>query len=163
MDQVKDEKELDNVPTTCSTSKKKAQICSQQTDTQQEVKTANINSYLDVEVEVETLSPPQEGTVVVTDNTVAADLHDLDEKIKSMMKVSEKRVASQSSKKNYFCTVCGKEGQFGNIRAHIEANHINGVSHTCNICGKVARSRKALANHKFNHSYNNWANHKIQK
>merc|ERR1712204_28380 len=37
-------------------------------------------------------SPPQEGTVAVTDYTVAADLQDLDDKIKSMMEVTENRV-----------------------------------------------------------------------
>jgi len=91
-------------------------------------------------------SPPQEGTVAVTDYTVAADLQDLDNKIKSMMIFSEN--VDARNRKNRICKVCGKEGQMINIINHIEANHITGVSHTCNICGKTSRSRPALSMHK---------------
>ena len=30
---------------------------------------------------------------------------------------------------------------------HVESNHITGVSHACDICGKVSRSRSALSQH----------------
>ena len=33
---------------------------------------------------------------------------------------------------------------------HVESNHITGVSHACDICGKVSRSRNALSMHKLN-------------
>ena len=46
------------------------------------------------------------------------------------------------------CNVCGKEGPYKNMPQHIEANHITGVSHACDICGKVYRSRNALNSHK---------------
>ena len=38
---------------------------------------------------------------------------------------------------------------------HIEANHITGVSHSCDICGRTSRSRNALRKHK----YENHKNH----
>ena len=71
-------------------------------------------------------------------NTVAADLQDLDDKIKLMMEVTENRVGA-SHLVARVCKVCGKEGTWFNIRNHIEANHIIGVSHTCNICAKITR------------------------
>ena len=90
----------------------------------------------DISNSVET-PPSLEGTVAVTDYTVAADLQDLDDKIKSMMDFSEKRTTQNI--KMRICKVCGKEDIWANIRDHIEANHITGVSHTCNICGKEFR------------------------
>ena len=104
-------------------------------------------------------SPPLEGAVAVTDYTVAADLQDLDDKIKSMMMFSEnlttKPAKGHSSGRARICKVCGKEGEMSHIRDHIEANHITGVSHTCNICGTTTRSRPAMAMHKMrNHKTN---------
>ena len=44
---------------------------------------------------------------------------------------------------------CGKEGQWQNIKTHIEANHIaSNISYSCDICGKVSRSRHGLRLHK---------------
>jgi len=91
--------------------------------------------------------PSVEGTVAVTDYTVATNLQDLDDKIKSMIEVSENIINSKQGRAR-ICKVCGKNGTLGQIRNHIEANHITGVSHTCNICGKTARSRHALEMHK---------------
>merc|ERR1712129_577419 len=96
-------------------------------------------------------SPPLKGTVAVTDYTVAADLQDLNDKIKSMMEVSEHIVGgSQGNIRKRICKVCGKEGQWAAIRNHIEVHHITGVSHTCNICGTTTRSRHAMMQHKRN-------------
>jgi len=71
--------------------------------------------------------------------SVIAELENLDAQIKSMMEVSAK---------GRICKVCGKEGPGTNIMNHIESKHITGVSHTCNICGTTARSRPALSMHK---------------
>ena len=102
---------------------------------QQELKVYNTpNSLCKVEAE----------EVDVTDYTVEADLQDLNDKIKSMMMFSENH-AGGSHGRARVCKVCGKEGIMGNIKNHIEANHI---SHTCEICGTVARSRNALATHR---------------
>merc|ERR1712129_676075 len=49
-------------------------------------------------------SPPQEGTVAATDYTVAADLQDLDDKIKSMMEVGE----NKNTGVTHSCNICGK-------------------------------------------------------
>jgi len=90
-----------------------------------------------------------EGSVAVTDFAVAVDLQDLDDKIKSMIESTEKTMfASNQNRKVMKCKVCGKEDKLTNIRSHIESIHIIGVSHTCNICGTVARSRSALAVHR---------------
>jgi len=92
-------------------------------------------------------SPPPEGTVAVTDYTVAADLQDLDDNIKSMMTLTGNKT-KDGKEKGRICKVCGKEGSWANVRTHIEANHITGVSHTCNICGNIAKTRESLRIHK---------------
>ena len=94
-------------------------------------------------------SPSILGTVAATDFTVAADLQDLDDKIKSMMETTDRTVFEGNQNRTVIvCKVCGKEGAVGDIKKHIESNHITGVSHTCNICGKISRSRNALGMHK---------------
>ena len=72
-------------------------------------------------------------------NFVSGDLKELDEKVKSMMG------KGQNGKK--ICNVCEKEGQWVAIRDHIEANHLEGVSLPCNVCGKECRSRNNLRRH----------------
>ena len=98
-------------------------------------------------------APPKdsdmEGTVALSNNEkICVDLQDLDEKIKSMMTKSEMR--SSSGQGNLAtCNICGKQGPVSAMPRHIEANHITGVSHPCDICGKVSRSRNALRVHNF--------------
>merc|ERR1719319_1988146 len=96
----------------------------------------------------QTSKNPRDATVAVTDYTVAADLQDLDEQIKSMMEVSENILGGvYGNKKLKFVRFVEKRGDHPNIKKHIESNHITGVSHTCNICGKTSRSRDALRQH----------------
>jgi len=90
--------------------------------------------------------PQIDGTVAVTDFTVAADLQDLNEQIESMIEVSEHKDKFNNGKARV-CKVCGKEGKLLDIKRHIEANHITGISHTCNICGKTSRSANGLRQH----------------
>ena len=45
------------------------------------------------------------------------------------------------------CKVCGKEGQWQNIKNHIEAKHIAGATRTCSLCGKVSKSKNGLNLH----------------
>ena len=78
-------------------------------------------------------------------NFVTADLQELDEKVKSMMETSQNLIPSGRERAK-ICKVCGKEGQAVNIRDHIEANHLEGVSLPCNACGKEFRSRMNLRN-----------------
>ena len=87
---------------------------------------------------------------LVNCNNVKADLEKLDEQIKSMMTITEVRTSNYQ--KVATCNVCGKEASANNMPSHIEANHISGVSHSCNICGKAPiRSRAALRMHKRNY------------
>ena len=77
---------------------------------------------------------------------ISVELDDLDEQIKSMMTKSD--VSSGIGQGNMAtCNVCGKEGPAKGMPRHIEANHIDGVSHSCDICGKISRSRNALRKH----------------
>ena len=80
-------------------------------------------------------------------NFVSGDLKELDEKVKSMMEISQNLIASGKATAK-ICKVCGKEGQSMAIRDHIEANHLEGVSLPCNVCEKTFRSRMILRKHK---------------
>ena len=93
---------------------------------------------------------PSEMSVATTNNQlVSVDLQQLDDQIKSMMEQSgNTAMMGQRKRILLICKVCGKEGEMGNIRKHIEANHITGVTHTCDICKKTSRSRNALYIHK---------------
>merc|ERR1739844_329826 len=81
---------------------------------------------------------PYTVTEVVTDNTVSANMEDLDDRIRSLMEDGD---ANFGGKHGKVCKVCGKQDKQSNIKQHIEANHITGVTHTCAICGKSSRSR----------------------
>jgi hypothetical protein len=103
--------------------------------------------------ELETVEDSNDERVVaLTDHTATVDLQGLDEMIESMMTMTANILGgSYGNRKAAVCKVCGKEGFKINIKDHIEANHIEGVSHTCNICGKIVRSRHALRLHKSAH------------
>ena len=82
---------------------------------------------------------------------VSEGVQQLDEQIRSMMEVSENMLTiGNQTRKAKRCKVCGKEGQAANILTHIESNHITtgNISHSCDICGKISRSRNGLRMHK---------------
>ena len=83
----------------------------------------------------------QDNTTVLADSKVAIELNTLDVQIKSMMILGENVISNgtKSLVRASVCQVCGKEGLSVNIKAHIEANHIEGISHSCNICEKTFR------------------------
>ena len=85
--------------------------------------------------------------VVVTNNQIGTNLQELKEQIKTMMTTTDVRSADGQG---YVatCNVCGKQAPRRNMPSHIEANHITGVSHACDACGKVSRSRDSLRKHK---------------
>jgi len=88
----------------------------------------------------------------LTNNT---DIENLDQQVKSMMMFSEN--ADPYSKLNgraRICKVCGKEGNWTEIKSHIEAHHIAGISIPCGRCGQVFRTRGALQVHKSRHHRN---------
>ena len=81
---------------------------------------------------------------------VSVEAHHLEEQIKSMMIMTENEVTvGKYKQKAYACNVCGKEGHSTNIKAHIEAKHIeSNITHSCYICGKISKSRFSLRKHK---------------
>ena len=81
---------------------------------------------------------------VALTNQFSGELQDLNEKVKAMLE------KTHNGKKLLFaCKVCGKVGEDQrNMKRHIEANHLEGVSIPCNLCEKRASSRHALQQHK---------------
>ena len=76
-------------------------------------------------------------------------LNELDEKVKSMIEKSDRRMpVGKILHRVCICKVCGKEGQWVAIRDHIEINHLEGVSLACNQCEKSLKSRHNLRMHK---------------
>ena len=72
---------------------------------------------------------------------------ELSDKVKSLMNKTQNRTKNGAGF-IYTCKVCGKEGQSGDVQKHIEANHLEGVSISCDMCDKEARSRRELTEHK---------------
>ena len=78
----------------------------------------------------------------------------LDEKVKSIMAKSQNKIkigtklnGTPMYGRSFICKVCGKEGQFTNIRDHIEAKHLEGISIPCNFCERTCISRYSLRYH----------------
>ena len=78
----------------------------------------------------------------------SANLQELDDTLNTMMETSENmiKVGNQPTRAKT-CKVCGKEGYITDIKKHIEANHLEGVSVPCSLCDKILRSRSALSHH----------------
>ena len=99
--------------------------------------------------------PSKVSTALVNPNQLNVDLQALDEKVKSMMEKSQNMIpdgkrANGTPKRAfaYICKVCGKEGRGKDIRDHIEAIHLKGISIPCDRCGKASSSRNTLRQHK---------------
>ena len=93
---------------------------------------------------------PEISATNATNQLVSVDLQQLDDQIKSMMEPSGNSIMiGQRKVKTLICKMCGKEGQKADMTRHIEANHITGLSHTCDICSKTCKSRDALRQHKY--------------
>ena len=78
------------------------------------------------------------------------DLSYLESEIQSRMEIGQSLMFNNQNKifKAHVCKVCGKEGMKNDIKRHIEATHVEGLSITCNLCQKTHRSRQALWMHK---------------
>ena len=90
----------------------------------------------------------------------SGDMKELGEQIETMIGRGENMVRGSQKQmiKAFVCKVCGKEGQKTNIKDHIEANHIEGISIPCSLCEKTFRSRDSLRHH-YKRSHNqhlNW-------
>ena len=86
--------------------------------------------------------------IAVENSRTDASNQDLDNQIRSMMTKTDFKTAS-GQHHIASCNICGKKAAHHHIQSHIEANHITGFSHACNICGKTSRSRDALRRHKY--------------
>ena len=72
-------------------------------------------------------------------------LKKLDNKTNSLMvRTSNKNVRGRLI---YKCTLCKKEAELTNIKNHIEANHLEGITVPCNQCEKTFRSTDSLQRH----------------
>ena len=83
----------------------------------------------------------------------SGDLDELEERVKSMMEKSRNNLPYRNQKAD-ICKVCGKEGQSGSIKDHIEANHLEGIIIPCNFCDKTFRSKNSFRQHKRKHQQN---------
>ena len=84
---------------------------------------------------------------VTNENRNSDNLSDLDEQIRSMITKTEISLGPGKGKLAK-CNICGKEAPYRALPRHVEANHLEGVSHSCNICGAISRSRDGLRHHK---------------
>ena len=93
---------------------------------------------------------------LVVQNQYRTDLQALDEKVKSMMEKGQKMIpdggkqyrdGTPKQSTSSICKVCGKEGLWTQIRDHIEAHHLEGVSLPCNHCDKTFSARNSLGRH----------------
>jgi len=103
-------------------------------------------SIAEISTELESINPNGMHNGVFT----YAGLSELDEQVKSVILKSENR---DSNGKNYrVCKVCGKEGYYGNVKDHVETNHIEGITIPCELCGKTSKTRDGFRRHKVTHS-----------
>ena len=86
---------------------------------------------------------------ITKNQTVIADGEDLDKQIRSMITKSDVNSGTNQGKMATL-NICGKEGPYKAMPRHVEAYHITGVSHACDICGYTSRSRDGLRRHKSN-------------
>ena len=90
-----------------------------------------------------------EKTVGFTECNKSVRLNQLDNQIRSMMEFLQKscqRWTHHAKDKNL--QTLRKESIYSNIKTHIEANHIIGFAHACEICGKTSRLGNGLKKHK---------------
>ena len=89
-----------------------------------------------------------ESAAALTDHTTNhTDFEILNQQVKSMVETSDNKNPYGKGRAR-ICKVCGKEGSWPNIKNHIEANHITGISIPCDICGKSFKSRHVVTVHK---------------
>ena len=89
--------------------------------TNQEIELSGKNIY----EQSQSVNSDSQNIVAVVEHKVSADLKELDETIKSLIKFGEPIMSgSHAGRRTTICSVCGKEGTLTNIRDHIEAHHI---------------------------------------
>ena len=68
--------------------------------------------------------------------SVLGDSDNLDEQINSMLDATENFSTRKNGQrfKVFICKVCGKEAEQTDLKRHIEAFHISGITHSCEVC-----------------------------
>ena len=94
-------------------------------------------------------------TAFTIPNHSPTDLQVLDQEVKSMMEKGQKVIPNGKNpngmpkqQRSYICKVCGKEGLSCEIKSHIEANHLEGLSIPCNFSNMTFSARRGLTRHK---------------
>ena len=115
--------------------------------------TKKANPRCKQEIDTFKISEPPQSSIIGNDydasfgsqpltSHVLGNLQDLEEKTNSMMEKTSTISPSGKPLLRSRCKVCGKEGPHANdLRKHIEAKHLEGVSLPCNTCGKTFRCR----------------------
>ena len=77
--------------------------------------------------------------VSIHKHELSGDMKELDEQIKNFMCRGENMIRHGAKKETaYVCKVCGKKNRKHNIRAHIEANHLEGISFLATYVRKIS-------------------------
>ena len=92
-------------------------------------------------------------------NNFSEDLQELDKQTTSMMMKTTKK--SVCGNQLYRCTLCGKEAEKGNLKNHMEANHLEGISIPCKRCEKTFRCKKSLSVHNRSYHKNFFSTHSL--
>ena len=101
-----------------------------------------------------TICPTEQVCREVVPKDFSSDLDELEAKVLSMIEISETRLPSHNNRRAHACKVCGKEGFINNIKDHIEANHLEGISLPCKHCDNFFRTRNGLRRHKAKFHFN---------
>ena len=73
----------------------------------------------------------------------------LDRKIQTLMHRGENMIGCADQMRiAYVCKICGKQGQKSQVKNHIEANHLEGISIPCTFCEKIFKLSESLRSHK---------------
>ena len=93
-------------------------------------------------------------TAMAISNKSRVDLQALDEKVKTLMEKGQTMIqhgkypnGMPRQEISYACKICGKEDKLTNMRNHIEANHLEGISLPCDCCEKSFSTRQNLKRH----------------
>ena len=86
-----------------------------------------------------------------TKEKFTGELKNLEEKVKSLMELTENWV-SNGKQRAQRCKMCGKKGLGSHIKNHIETYHLENICVPCGICENAFKTRAALKLHIRHHA-----------